>query len=92
MLSRKKKAQGISLNVIIIAAIALLVLVILSVVFLGRTRNFTETVADCRSANGQVVAESNCDTGSGKNAILTQYNVDDPDTTQREVCCVSVGG
>jgi len=36
-----KKGQGISLNVIIIAAIALLVLVILSVIFMGRMGIFT---------------------------------------------------
>lgn len=34
-----KKAQGLSLNVIIIAAIALIVLVILSVIFIGRSAN-----------------------------------------------------
>ena len=34
------KAQGISVNVIIIAAIALLVLVILSVIFIGRLGGF----------------------------------------------------
>ncbi len=40
-----KKGQGISLNVIIIAAIALLVLVILSVIFMGRIGIFTRESA-----------------------------------------------
>jgi hypothetical protein len=43
-----KKAQGISLNVIIIAAIALLVLVILSVIFMGRMGIFGEETAGTR--------------------------------------------
>jgi hypothetical protein len=47
-----KKAQGISLNVIIIAAIALLVLVILSVIFMGRMGTFTDKSKDCASATG----------------------------------------
>ena len=43
-----KKAQGISLNVIIIAAIALLVLVILSVIFMGRMGIFGQETAGTR--------------------------------------------
>ncbi len=42
-----KKSQGISVNVIIIAAIALLVLVVISVVFLVRTGVFSEGLAIC---------------------------------------------
>lgn len=42
MLKISKKAQGISLDVIIIAAIALVVLVILSVIFMGRIGVFSK--------------------------------------------------
>ena len=48
-----KKAQGISMNVIIIAAIALLVLVILSLVFTGRMGVFTTKSQDCKTLGGQ---------------------------------------
>lgn len=37
-----KKAQGLSLNVVIIAAIVLIVLVVLVVILTGRTRLFTK--------------------------------------------------
>lgn len=47
-----KKAQGISVNVIIIAAIALLVLVILSVIFIGRIGIFSSQVGDCVNKGG----------------------------------------
>lgn len=47
-----KKAQGISLNVIIIAAIALLVLVILSIIFIGRMGRTREEIDKCQTQGG----------------------------------------
>ena len=47
-----KKAQGISLNVIIIAAIALIVLVILVVIFSGRMNIFGKSISSCSSQGG----------------------------------------
>ena len=52
-----KKAQGISMNVIIIAAIALIVLVILSMIFIGRMGSFSEASEDCRKLGGTCNAE-----------------------------------
>ena len=51
-----KKAQGISMNVIIIAAIALLVLVVLSVIFLGRSADWGIQTADCENKGGKCAA------------------------------------
>ena len=48
----RKKAQGLSLNVIIIAAIALLVLVILAVIFMGRLGVFRKGSGDCETLGG----------------------------------------
>jgi len=39
-----KKAQGLSLNVIIIAALALIVLVVLAVIFMGKSASFDRGV------------------------------------------------
>jgi hypothetical protein len=48
-----KKAQGLSMTTIIIAALALLVLVVLALIFSGRMRVFgTETKA-CRNLGGE---------------------------------------
>jgi len=43
-----KKAQGLSMNVIIIAAITLLVLVILAVIFIGRMGTTTKNIDKCQ--------------------------------------------
>lgn len=48
-----KKAQGISVNVIIIAAIALLVLVILSVVYIGRMGEWGIQTKNCETQGGK---------------------------------------
>jgi hypothetical protein len=44
----EKKAQGMSLNVVVIAALVVLVLVILSVILLGRMGVFTLDLNKCR--------------------------------------------
>jgi len=48
----KKKAQGISINTIIIAAIALIVLVVLIAIFTGRLGGFSLGVASCVDKGG----------------------------------------
>jgi hypothetical protein len=52
------KGQGISINVIIIAAIALLVLVVLSVIFLGRIGLFGTKSLACIDQGGSCVLVS----------------------------------
>ena len=47
-----KKAQGISMNVVIIAALALLVLVVLSVIFLSKTGIWSRETVNCRQQGG----------------------------------------
>jgi hypothetical protein len=56
------KGQGISINMIIVAAVALIVLVVLSVIFLGRFGIFSAKTADCESQGGQCVVGA-CPTG-----------------------------
>lgn len=50
-----KKAQGMSLNVIIIAALGLLVLVILAIIFTGKTGAFVRESDKCETQAGQCV-------------------------------------
>jgi len=52
-----KKAQSISLNVVVIAALALLVLVILSVVFIGRMGLWGQDVNNCENKGGVCAEE-----------------------------------
>lgn len=51
-----KKAQGISIDVIIIAAIALIVLVIIAVIFISKLGIFGSQVGDCANKGGMCVA------------------------------------
>ena len=70
-----KKAQGLSINVIIIVAIALIVMVVLVAVFTGRLGVFTQTVKgavscteSCHAAgytSGDKVTDANSPTTPG---------------------------
>ena len=70
----KKKAQGLSLNTIIIAAIVLIVLVVLWAIFTGRMGVFTKGVKEAEAqlkctddvVGGQVASGSTCPTGKVK--------------------------
>lgn len=53
-----KKGQGISMNMIIIAALALLVLVTISLIFISRTGVFSQQAKSCESAGGQCVDQA----------------------------------
>ncbi len=78
-----KKAQGISINVIIIAAIAILVLVILAVIFLGYVQKWTGDVSDCENKGGQCFDEGSCPDGWAP--LSNQCE------TEGSVCCSSTG-
>lgn len=85
MIFENKKAQGISINVIIIAAIALLVLVVLSIIFVGRLGIFGEKAAACETVGGTCYVT--CPTGT------TEYTAgakcpDADGVTQK--CCIAV--
>jgi len=53
MKMKNTKAQGLPLNVIIIAVIALLVLVVIVWIFSGKTSQFTKGIATCESKGGK---------------------------------------
>ncbi len=79
----RKKAQGLSMNVIIIAAISLLVLVIISVLVLrtgARVNDGTGCQGDCEPGDCGGL-------GSGWIQDRTVSCANDGD-----VCCISIGG
>ena len=93
-----KKGQSISINTIIIAAIALAVLVVLFVIFTGRIGIFSKGVSEtttcdqaCKSAGysqSSTTSESattNADCGSGQ--ILLQGYSEIQGGTRRKCCC-----
>src|SRR3989344_4404465 len=90
----KRKAQSISINTIIIAALALAVLIVLFVIFTGRFRIFGEGVREsgltcdkgCATLGyTQGFARSPNGEGVGETCIAGKYE----DVPQEQVCCCS---
>jgi len=81
-----RKAQGISMNTIIIAAIALLVLVILSVIFLSRMGWFAQNSNDCRQFQGDCDQGTRCESGYKEHALGICYDGNERDFNN--ICCV----
>ena len=83
-----KKAQGLSLNTIVIAAIVVLVLIVLSVIFLRGSGQFSQNVASCEVQGGR------CAPACGDIAYGTlDYTIQRPDISCRDqidVCCLPI--
>ncbi len=91
-----KKAQGLSMTTIVVAALALLVLVVLVLSFTGRMNIFSTGVQEsskcltfCNSIgyeNAYSTSESNCKIPS---VPETKYvpTIDGPDGTENQCCC-----
>ncbi len=91
-----KKAQGLSMNTIVIAALALLVLSIISLLFIGRMNVARDDLGDC-AGNGGVCVDS-FEYRSCEEAVqhhpdhsrhstareLTSYSCPNPD----HLCCI----
>ena len=87
-----KKGQGISINTIIIAAIALLVLVVLAAVFTGRMGIWTRETQNCEPSIGKCApAGVSCgDVGSAVEGYPTIYRAAKC-PGEGESCC-TIGG
>jgi hypothetical protein len=94
-----KKAQGISLEVIIIAALGLLVLVVLSIIFAGRSGMFVSqsdkcetkyrgtcvaTQDECAGQLQKVATDATCDLNGDQ-----KFNFNNKDGDGW--CCITVG-
>ena len=56
---RKKNAQGLSLHVIIIALLGIIIMVVLIMIFTGKTKFFSKHLANCEAKGGTCL--ENCD-------------------------------
>jgi flagellar basal body-associated protein FliL len=91
-----KKAQGLSMNVIIIAAIALLVLVVLVAIFTGKMGDFTGGLKDAEGDSSKTCSEQD-GVSTTKKAGQTAdqacvdagrtYSIPASDATGTNVCC-----
>ncbi|MFH2019897.1 MAG: hypothetical protein ABIJ34_00635 [archaeon] len=80
-----RKAQSISINTVIVAAIALIVLIVVIAIFGGRTRIFANNVRDCTTQGSGAHCDSACET----------FEVNIPgtnceDITSTKFCCVEL--
>ncbi len=85
-----RKAQGLSLNVIIVAAIGLLVLVILSVIFIGKMGGTSRDIDRCETKGGSCVVSTgdsaaDCPTGIAPGSWKCLTN--DGEVDEAQVCC-----
>ncbi|MFH1850347.1 MAG: hypothetical protein ABH879_09300 [archaeon] len=85
-----KRGQGISLNVIIIAAIALLVLVILSIIFIGRMGGWRTQLDDCAQNGGKCIdAGVSCGEGAAAD-YPTEYQAWSAGCGEDKKCCIKL--
>ena len=79
---KRKKAQGLSLTTIVVAALAILVLVVLAVIFTGRIGKFTKEAESCNAKGGRCIAAADCGEDS---EIMEIYSCRDTEVK----CCIS---
>ncbi len=83
-----KRGQGLSLTTIVVAAIALLVLVILSVVFIGRMGGFAGQVSECENKGGTCrTIDAGCSAGESE---YSAWNCPTEEDEIPEICCVPI--
>ena len=74
----KKKAQGLSMTTIVVAALALLVLVVLALVFTGRMGNFASGVKQTTTCEQACISAGfKDDSTTSIDNPLTGYKTDD---------------
>ena len=79
----KRKAQSISINTIVIAAIALIVLVVIIAIFGGSIKDFVTGVKDCETLGGDCVEGDECPDEEG--TLYTSYK--STDCGDGWICC-----
>ena len=82
-----KKAQGISINVVVLAAIALIILVILILLAVNSGKRVSGTTGDssCLAQGGQCMA--GCDKTAGYDEIISGNSYCANDPLGRTFCC-----
>jgi len=92
-----KKAQGLPMNVIIIAILVMLVLVVVGVIFMSRLGIFVTEVGDCLGAPGNHICTTNsaCQFDANDEPVRgyrvdKNFNCADLDD-QPQYCCLKIG-
>ena len=92
MIMFKKKAQGISITTIIVAAIALVVLVVLISIFVGKMGGFTVKLEDCNEKGGFCVPTvQECKETGEFNTAIKDTNCQKDYVDDKPLCCIPIG-
>lgn len=83
-----KKAQGMSLNVIVVAALVVLVLIVLSIIFIRSSGKFSGNVASCEVQGGKCAAACE-DVAYGTEDYTVERN-DLSCSQEGETCCLKI--
>ena len=78
----KKRAQGLSINVIILVVIGLIVLVVLLSIFNKQSGNTVKFLESCGARGGTCESSGVCSDNNGR--VLPEINCPE----SNEVCCV----
>ena len=78
-----KKGQSISINTIVVAAIALIVLVLMVLIFTGNITSWRTAVESCESKGGMCYADDRCG-GESTREVAGAYKC----TDVNQFCCI----
>ena len=86
-----KKAQSLSMNTIIIAALALLVLIIIALIFTGRIKLTREGIDACGNNGGRCMPKT-ADACTGVDDKVLNYRCLDADKNPDpdQICCMTI--
>jgi len=79
-----RKSQGMPINVIIIAALALVVFIVLVVIFTGRIGPLAKDLESCGAKQGR------CDKECGPNEATVPSAKCDKKDNKDQVCCITI--
>ena len=84
-----KRSQAISINTIVVAAIALVVLLLIVMIFTTNIKNWIESASSCDSANGQCVLEADiANLCSGEYQRTSGHTCPDTPKGEKQKCCL----
>jgi len=89
MIKNSRKAQGISINMIIIAVLALIVLIVVVAIFTGRIKIFSGTLESCRAKQGQCESGAICPENKAQVAAKCP-ETEEEKKQQKNICCIQV--
>ena len=81
-----KKAQGFSIEIVVVAIIAIVVLVVLLYIFSSQASIFTRTLEDCKAREG-VGVDTRADCANGNGIAAFEYQ----EGKSKKVCCIYGG-